>query len=138
MRAYEIQTYHKGRWKIDAVFDDRSLALFEAKRMDEGNRFSGVRVVEEVFDEASQETLSRTIFRGGRAEAPTYKDDNKPSPARAEARAVRGGSREHKPGGRKRAKPKKSGFLGPLLILGLLLIAGVAGLLGLQHLFKIG
>ena len=137
MKAYEIQTYQNGRWKIDAVFDDRSLAMFEAKRMDEGNRFSGVRVVEENFDEASQKTLSRTIFRGGRAESVAYKDDRPDSAPKRGAPAKRGGSRERAAGRRPAAKRKKGGFAGPLMLLTFLIVAGLGGLFGLQQLFNL-
>lgn len=137
MKAYEIQTYHKGRWKIDAVFDDRSLAMFEAKRMDEGNRFSGVRVVEECFNEASQTTLSRTIFRGGRAESNAYKEE-RTEPSRP-ASAPRGGSRDRgaRGRGRGRARQKKGGFAGPLVVLTFLIVAALAGLFGVQQLFNL-
>ncbi len=67
MRAFEIHTFHKGRWKIDSVFDDRELAVFEAKRMDDSGRYSGVRVVEETFDEQKQKTATRTVYRGSKA-----------------------------------------------------------------------
>src|SRR3546814_8948602 len=44
-------TYRNGAWKIDSIFDDRELALMEAGRMDRGNRYSAVRVVEETRSE---------------------------------------------------------------------------------------
>src|SRR5262249_32291102 len=69
MRAYEIHTFAGGKWKIDSVFDDRDLAVFEATRMDESGRHAGVRVIEEEFDEATQKTRIRTIFRGSKVEA---------------------------------------------------------------------
>lgn len=69
MKAFEIHTYQGGKWKIDSVFDDRDLALFEAQRMDGSGRYSGVRVVEEVFVEQTQETKTRTIYRGTKVEA---------------------------------------------------------------------
>ncbi len=64
MRAFEIHTFQSGRWKIDSVFDDKELALFEAHRMDESGRYSGVRVVEEAFNDRDRKIRSRTIFRG--------------------------------------------------------------------------
>ena len=64
MKAFEIHTYQGGRWKIDSVFDDRDLAVFEAQRMDVSGRYPGIRVVEETFHEASNETTNRTMFRG--------------------------------------------------------------------------
>lgn len=136
MRAYEIQTYHGGRWMIDAVFDDRSLAMFEAKRMDDGNRYSGVRVVEETFNELTQKTSIRTIFRGGRAESQAYKHkhDNRPTPKQLNV-AASGGGRDRVGKRGKHAKKKKSGFAGPLIILSVLIIVGLAGLFALQQLF---
>ena len=68
MRAFEIHTFRGGKWKIYSVFDDKELALFEARRMDESSRYSGVRVIEENFNESSQETVTRTLFKGERAE----------------------------------------------------------------------
>lgn len=134
MRAYEIQTYHGGRWKIDAVFDDRALAMFEAQRMDEGNRYSGVRVVEETFNVSTQKTSIRTIYRGGRAENRAYKQENQPTPKRPNV-AARGGGRDRVGKRGKPAKKKKSGFAGPLIILSVLIIAGLAGLFALQQMF---
>lgn len=65
LRAFEIHTYQGGRWKIDSVFDERDLAVFEAQRMDVSGRYPGVRVIEETFDETNT-TTSRTVFRGAK------------------------------------------------------------------------
>lgn len=64
LRAFEIHTYQRGRWIIDSVFDDKDLALFEARRMDDSGRFPGIRVVEEIFDDVASRTQSRTLYRG--------------------------------------------------------------------------
>jgi hypothetical protein len=64
LKAYEIHTFQGGRWKIDSVFDDRDLAMFEAHRMEESGRHPAVRVIEEEFDENTHKTKIRTIFRG--------------------------------------------------------------------------
>ena len=64
MRAFEIHTFQSGKWKIDSVFDDRELAVFEAQRMESSKRYIGVRVIEETFDEATQHTATRTIYKG--------------------------------------------------------------------------
>ncbi len=66
MRAYEIHTFQNGRWKIDSVFDDKELAMFEAQRMDGSGRYSGVRVVEEAFNDRDRKIRARTIFRGSK------------------------------------------------------------------------
>ena len=45
MRAYEIQIIKAGVWQMDSVFDDRNLAIFEAKKIDEGRRYSGLIII---------------------------------------------------------------------------------------------
>jgi hypothetical protein len=69
MRAYEIHTFAQGKWKIDSVFDDRDLAIFEATRMEESGRHASIRVIEEEFDESTQKTRIRTIYRGSKLES---------------------------------------------------------------------
>ncbi len=72
--SYEVQIFRDKRWRIDSMFDDRALALFEAKRMSDSGRFVCVRVVAEYFDEDSGHTTLTTIYRGGRIEQAHQKD----------------------------------------------------------------
>lgn len=134
MRAFEIHTYQDGKWKIDSVFDDRELALFEARRVDEGSRYSGVRVIEENYDEASDLTTTRTIFRGGTADR--QERARKAKTATTSRAAVRKGAGGREPSKGKQAKrgKKKSNPLIPVLILTVLVIAGLAAMFGLQEL----
>ncbi|MEE8334685.1 MAG: hypothetical protein V3R85_12635 [Alphaproteobacteria bacterium] len=111
--------------------------MFEAKRMDDGNRFSGVRVVEETFDESTQETITRTIFRGGRAQNKAYKKDDRATPKKP-AGTARGGGRARAGKSRKRAEKKSNGLTGPLIVLALLIIGGLAGMFALQKIFQLG
>ena len=137
MKAFEIHTYQDGKWKIDSVFDDRELALFEARRVDEGSRYSGVRVIEENYDEASDLTTTRTIFRGGNADR---QEKARKAKLAVEARATarRGGTREAGKNKQARKTKKSTNPLIPVLILGALVIAGLAALFGLQELSKLG
>jgi hypothetical protein len=68
MVVYEIHTYRDGTWKIDSIFDDRDLAVLEAHRMERALRYSGVRVIEETYDEATDKTVTRTIYRSSKAD----------------------------------------------------------------------
>ncbi len=137
MRAFEIHTFRGGKWKIDSVFDDRDLAMFEAKRMDSSNRFPGVRVVEEIFDEVQSKTMTKTIFRGSSGAeavvaAPAATGRAKPAAkgatrAAARARGARGKVRARRP------PKKKSGSLGPLMIFGAVVAIGGAAMYGLRY-----
>jgi hypothetical protein len=72
--SYEVQIFRDKRWRIDSMFDDKSLALYEARRMNDSGRYVCVRVVEEYFDEATGQTRLTTVYRGGRIEQAHQKD----------------------------------------------------------------
>lgn len=61
--SYEIQIYRNGQWIIQAFFDDKELALLEARRMSETNRYAGVRVVEEIVDDDLEDVRQRVVYR---------------------------------------------------------------------------
>ncbi len=132
MKAYEIHTFKDSVWKIDSVFDDRDLALHEANKIDEGSRYAAVRVIEENYDEVSDLTTTRTIFRGTRAaknkraEAPAPK----PKPVNHGPRNTGGQTRRRRP--QPQAK-QGGGFLVPILILLIIVFAGIAGMLLLRQ-----
>lgn len=135
MRAFEIHTFQEGRWKIDSVFDDRELALFEARRVDEGTRYSGVRVIEEVYDETSDLTTTRTIFRGGNADR--QERARKAEAAKKTASGRGGATGEPTRKRRPRKKEKSTNYLVPILIFAVLLFAGLSAMLGLQQLSQL-
>ena len=133
MKAFEIHTFRGGKWKIDSVFDDRDLAMFEAKRMDSSNRFPGVRVVEEIFDESQSTTTTRTIFRGSSGADAVIAAPASNATARP---AAKGAARASGARGRVRARPppkKKSGTLGPLMIFGIVVAMSAAAMYGLRY-----
>lgn len=67
-QTYEIHVFRSGQWKIQAFFDDKELALLEARRMTESKRYPAIRVVEERWDEKAQEFNSRIVFRDSEVE----------------------------------------------------------------------
>ena len=89
MKAFEIHTYQCGKWKIDSIFDDRDLALFEAHRMDQSRQYSGIRVVEEIYVEATQQTKTRTIYRGSKVGAENVAELRKSEQVRLNAGRAR-------------------------------------------------
>ena len=132
MRAFEIHTYQDGKWKIDSTFDDRDLALTEARRVDEGSRHPGVRVIEENHDESNDLTTTRTIFRGGTI------DRQEVAQMGSQLKEARGaGSREVGKTILDKKDQNSSNLLIPALILGGLVIAGLAALFGLQALSQL-
>ncbi len=134
MRAFEIHTFRDGQWKVDSVFDDRELAVHEARKVDQNGRYAGVRVIEENYDESSDLTTTRTIFRGKRATAKSKAP--KPTAKNYSGRVAHRGGAKRAPRGKSRARPQKTksnGVLVPVLILLLLVISGVALMFGLHY-----
>lgn len=142
MRAYEIHTFQNGRWKIDSVFDDKELALFEAQRMEGSGRFSGVRVVEEAFDENNQKTSARTIFRGSKATKANQNERRAgaPTQSRQEAeierrrKAARDAERRRIQARKAKKKRDQSNPYRLISILLLLMLLGLGALYALEHL----
>jgi len=61
--SYEIQVYRNSNWTIQAFFDDKELALLEARRMAETNRYPAVRVIEETVDANLDDVRQRVVYR---------------------------------------------------------------------------
>ena len=135
MKAFEIHTYQSGKWRIDSVFDDRDLALFEAQRMDESGRYTGIRVTEEIYVESTQQTKTRTIFRGSKIEAANAEQLRKSKQTRVNAGKAKKKQAEvvHRKAAAKRRKiKKKSSPVRLIVIMLIIVIAAGAAMLGLN------
>jgi hypothetical protein len=133
--SYELQTYRTGAWKIDSIFDDRELALFEAKRMAESRRHSGIRVVQEEFDEDTNETATRVLYRS----SAVFEANQEIMEKRAEARREVAEERAKKPplpkrNGRAQPPQRDSTFsLALVLTAGSILLLGIAAMMALHY-----
>lgn len=139
MKAFEIHIFREGKWKIDSVFDDRELAIFDAERMYAGGRYSGIRVIEEIFDENTGETRTRTVFKGaalGDNNAKSIKSQtgvHKNVMADRKQRTITKTVRRKQT--KKLAKQKRTriGLLKILLMLAALVLGGIGILVGLRY-----
>lgn len=123
MILFEIHTFREGKWKIDSIFDDKDLATYEAQRMERGNRFSAVRVIQETFDEETQRTSTRTVYRSTKVDRMNAEGERK----RAQPLSVAAPPRP--------PKPKKPGISPVLMLLTLsaIVLGGIAVLYMLQN-----
>ena len=134
MKSFELQTYKNGQWAIQEVFTDQDLALFEARRCVEGNRYPGVRVIEENYNETNDRTRSRTVFNGVLAN----EDD---TASRQEEYATQRKTRQALPwheaavATQKGRKSGDTGYIKIILCLFTIVMAGLAALFGLQEYF---
>lgn len=138
MITYELHTQKKDalekEWKLTAVFEDLELAMHDAVRMDESNRYAGIRLIEETHNEVTGKTDTKTVFRGGvRFNAAKERSYTEPVRPRRDAEKDRTHLRKTRAARSGRPAQARSGGMSPVQILLLFLIAGVAALYALYE-----
>ena len=63
--SYELYSLREGHWNLDSVYDDRGLALEEARHLFKRRREKGVKVVKEKYDDKTNKSIPTTIFHEG-------------------------------------------------------------------------
>ncbi len=77
--SYEVLSTRGDNWMIESVYDDREVALYEARTLLENRHLKAVKVVQETYDDEADRTTTRTIFNEARGAA-----KRKPKPATQE------------------------------------------------------
>ncbi len=131
--SYEVHVFSQGQWKVDSMYDNREIALFEAQRLVDGRYCSGVRVREERFLHHTGTYATRSIFRKTKVDAANSEVVERRKKVREEIRA----SRSNRP--EKSADPasQRSGSGLHLFFLALraaaIVVLGVGALLALRY-----
>ena len=63
--SFEVYSLREGHWNLDSVYDDRGLALEEARHLFRRRREKGVKVVKENYDDETNKSIPTTIYREG-------------------------------------------------------------------------
>ena len=63
--SFEVYSLREGHWNLDSVYDDRALALHEARHLFKRRREKGVKVVKENYDDETNKSIPTTIYREG-------------------------------------------------------------------------
>ncbi len=63
--SYELYSLREGHWNLDSVYDDRGLALHEARHLLKRRHEKGVKVVKENYDDETNKSIPTTIFHEG-------------------------------------------------------------------------
>ncbi len=63
--SYEVYSLREGHWNLDSVYDDRGLALHEARHLLKRRYEKGVKVVKEDYDDETNKAIVTTIFHEG-------------------------------------------------------------------------
>ena len=131
MKSFEIQLHRGGTWKTDSIYDDRAFAEMKAHRVEESPRYGNLQIIEEIYDEKTEKTKLRSIYRdkgfqetnAKKAETARAKDDNILNHSKRE--------REYKTKRQSKQKPATNvpKFVINLTLIGLL---GLGGMVALQ------
>jgi preprotein translocase subunit SecF len=86
--SYEVLSARGHDWTIESVYDDRDVALYEARVLLENRHLKAVKVIQETYDDETDRTISRTIFNEARGAAkakakPRAQDEAANAPAAA-------------------------------------------------------
>ncbi len=60
--SYELLSFRGGSWVIEAVYDAKEVALQEARQLLAGRHQTGVKVIEETYDDDTDDTTARIVF----------------------------------------------------------------------------
>ncbi len=63
--SFEVYSLREGHWNLDSVYDDRRLALGEARHLFKRRHEKGVKVVKENYDDETNKSIPTTIFLEG-------------------------------------------------------------------------
>ncbi len=63
--SFEVYSLREGHWNLDSVYDDRGMALHEARHLFKRRREKGVKVVKENYDDETNKSIPTTIFHEG-------------------------------------------------------------------------
>ncbi len=63
--SYEVYSLREGHWNLDSVYDDRGLALDEARHLLKRWHEKGVKAVKENYDDETNTSIPTTIFHQG-------------------------------------------------------------------------
>lgn len=138
MKTYEFQVFQNGRWEIQASFADREEAVGEARQAVGDNRFPGIRVTEEIFNEDSGRTKTRSIFSYEYSAAldRSGREEKKLSGLKSlRSKLKNKGRRKLLDGEQYEGAASTQSFAMPILYLFAILFLGVFSLIGLRTLF---
>ena len=71
--SYELLSLRGGSWVIESVFDNKDVALHEARRLLESRHQKAVKVIEETYDADTDDTKARVVFSRKNEEKPRQK-----------------------------------------------------------------
>lgn len=123
--TYEIQILAQGQWKTDSMYDERELAISEAKNIEQTRKgLLALRVVAEHFDDATGLFTPRTVYRFNKTDQIEEEEERKREEQRkkpqsaAKPKPKAAAARKGRSTGRPAQKVARSTWLGVTLATG--------------------
>lgn len=83
--SYEIYSFKGGKWMLDSVHDDKNMAIHQGRMLIASPHHMAIRVVEESYDEATDNTMSKIVYKeqkGGDDDKLKKKPEKKAGPVK--------------------------------------------------------
>jgi len=139
LTAFEVQSFRNGEWKIEAITDNKDLAVHQAEHIIKNATIKKVRVVQETVDPNSAKQKTRIVFvRDRQAVKPPEAPAGQPAasehaiaPGQAVPSEQTAAPALAEPA--RQSKPWNMSAIGLILTFGAIVIAGIAVILAIRY-----
>lgn len=130
---YEVHTLKGGVWQIDSTYPQRDPAIETAKQLYGEKRFEAIKVIKDDFDPKTNKGKEIVIYdsaKGGAEKKPPLPKEEPKSAAASEKKA----DADYKNAPHKAAPKSSTSLVKAIILLGVVLLGGLAALFGLSQL----
>ncbi len=130
---YEVHTLKGGVWQIDSTYPQRDPAIDTAKALYGEKRFEAIKVIKDDFDPKTNKGKEIVIYdsaKGGAEKKPPLPKEEPKSAAASEKKA----DADYKNAPHKAAPKSSTSLVKAIILLGVVLLGGLAALFGLSQL----
>ena len=130
---YEVHTLKSGVWQIDSTYPQRDPAIETAKQLYGEKRFEAIKVIKDDFDPKTNKGKEIVIYdsaKGGAEKKPPPPKDEPKSAAASEKKS----DADYKNAPHKTAPKSSTSLVKAIILLGVVLLGGLAALFGLSQL----
>ncbi len=130
---YEVHTLKGGVWQIDSTYPQRDPAIETAKQLYGEKRFEAIKVIKDDFDPKTNKGKEIVIYDSAKGGA-----EKKPPPPKEEPKSSsasgKKGDADYKNAPHKAAAKSSNSLVKAIILLGVVLLGGLAVLFGLSQL----
>ncbi len=130
---YEVHTLKGGVWQIDSTYPQRDPAIETAKQLYGEKRFEAIKVIKDDFDPKTNKGKEIVIYDSAKGGAEKKPPPPKEEPKSSSASAKKADA-DYKNAPHKAAAKSSNSLVKAIILLGVVLLGGLAALFGLSQL----